>query len=104
MKSLRNSVFVALFSVVWLLTMTCPAYGYVEGHPICGYIDPGTGSFMIQVLIGTALGSLFALKMFWRQITGFVGRLFGRKTDQVATEPHAESEADREPQEGSRDG
>jgi len=35
------------------------------------YIDPGTGSYVFQMIIAGALGSLFAIKMFWKRITGF---------------------------------
>ena len=42
------------------------------------YLDPGTGSFLIQLLIAGAVGAAFAVKMFWYKIkTGFA-RLFGR--------------------------
>ena len=40
------------------------------------YIDPGTGSMMLQVLIGVLVGVLFALKMFWKRITVFFKGLF----------------------------
>lgn len=43
------------FFVLCLLAAPAPAFGY---------IDPGTGSMVLQVLIGTALGSLLAIKMF----------------------------------------
>ena len=32
------------------------------------YLDPGTGSFILQVLIGGAFGSLFALKHYWLRV------------------------------------
>ena len=35
------------------------------------YIDPGTGSFMLQCLIGGILGILFSLKVFWGKIKAF---------------------------------
>ena len=44
-----------------------------------GYIDPGTGSFILQVLLGSLLGAAVAVKMFWRQIRGILGRLFSRR-------------------------
>ena len=94
MISLRNVAFPGLFGLVWLLAMAGPAYGY---------IDPGTGSFVIQVLIGSALGSLLALKIFWRKIIGFVGRLFGRKPDRPPAEPQAASQTEPHHQEGSQD-
>jgi len=32
------------------------------------YLDPGTGSFILQVLVGGAFGSLLALKHYWHQV------------------------------------
>jgi uncharacterized membrane protein AbrB (regulator of aidB expression) len=44
-----------------------------EAH---AYIDPGTGSIMLQVLIGILVGLLFSLKMFWKKIKSFFKGLF----------------------------
>ena len=38
------------------------------------YVDPGTGSYIFQVLIGVFLGAAVAVKVFWRRIWGFVTR------------------------------
>jgi len=35
------------------------------------YLDPGTGSFLIQLLIGGAVGIGIAVKVFWAQISGW---------------------------------
>jgi hypothetical protein len=40
------------------------------------YLDPGTGSYVVQLLIGTLLGGLFALGVFWRRVLCFFRRLF----------------------------
>ena len=32
------------------------------------YIDPGTGSFVIQGIIAAVVGAGFAIKMFWHRI------------------------------------
>ncbi len=45
------------------------------------YLDPGTGSFILQILAASALGGLFAIKTFWRNITGFLSSLFSRKNN-----------------------
>ncbi|MFO7610661.1 MAG: hypothetical protein R6X35_15995 [Candidatus Krumholzibacteriia bacterium] len=37
------------------------------------YIDPGTGSFVIQGVIAAVVGAGVALKMFWGRITGALG-------------------------------
>jgi hypothetical protein len=43
------------------------------------YVDPGTGSFVLQLLIAGLLGALFALKVFWYKMVGFFKGLFGRR-------------------------
>ena len=40
------------------------------------YIDPGTGSLVLQAVVGGLVGTLVAVKIFWSQIKGFFGRLF----------------------------
>ena len=39
------------------------------------YLDPGSGSFLIQILIATALGLAIALRASW----GKIRTLFGNK-------------------------
>jgi hypothetical protein len=47
-----------------------------------GYLDPGTGSYVLQLIIGGLLGGLFAIGLFWKKTLGFVRRLFtSRKGD-----------------------
>lgn len=36
-----------------------------EAH---AYIDPGTGSLMLQALIGGLAGGLFMIKIYWRKL------------------------------------
>ncbi len=35
------------------------------------YIDPGTGSYILQMVLGGLLGGLFAIKVYWKKITAF---------------------------------
>ena len=84
MKSLSISGCAVGFFVLCLLAAPAPAFGY---------IDPGTGSMVLQVLIGTALGSLLAIKMFWRQIKLVVGGLFARKSSEAETVEAPQTEA-----------
>ena len=37
------------------------------GHPIL-YLDPGSGSFLIQLLLAAGLGIGVAVKMYWTKI------------------------------------
>lgn len=56
MQSLLIPLAVAIF---WLLS--CP-------EPALAYLDPGTGSFIFQLVIGSALAGLTAVKLFWSRI------------------------------------
>lgn len=51
------------------------------------YIDPGSSSFIIQILIGAVAGAGLAIATFWRRIRGFFAKLFGRDTDTPSTPP-----------------
>jgi len=48
---------------------------------ILAYIDPGSGSMIIQIIIATVLGGLVAFKVFWQNILRFFKNLFNKKTD-----------------------
>ena len=43
------------------------------------YLDPGTGSYMLQVLIASILGAFFTIKIFWGKIRNFFLKLFSKK-------------------------
>ena len=43
------------------------------------YLDPGSGSYLLQLLIAGAVGGLFTVKTFWLQIKTFFSNLFSRK-------------------------
>ena len=46
------------------------------------YLDPGTGSYIWQLLVGGLLGGLFAAGVYWRRTLAFFKRLFsGKKKD-----------------------
>jgi hypothetical protein len=45
-----------------------------------GYIDPGSGSFLIQSLLAGLLGLSFTFKTFWRTLKGRLAR--NAKTEQ----------------------
>ena len=45
------------------------------------YLDPGSGSLLIQLLIAAVLGVGVAVKIYWRKIKG----LFTGKKDEITT-------------------
>lgn len=50
----------------------------VFASPAEAYIDPGTGSIVLQMLIAGALGAAFAVKRFWKRIVSSVRATFRR--------------------------
>ncbi|MBA4419962.1 MAG: hypothetical protein C0391_02330 [Anaerolinea sp.] len=50
------------------------------------YLDPGSGSYLIQILIAALLGSAFVVKSFWNQIKNFFTGLFGGKKEESKDE------------------
>jgi hypothetical protein len=51
-----------------------------------GYLDPGTGSYILQVTIAALFGGLFALKLFWKNIVRFFKSLFSKRPEELMTE------------------
>jgi hypothetical protein len=43
-------------------------------HRLFLYIDPGSGSYLVQVIIAAILGGAFWIKKFWRKIRSFFTR------------------------------
>jgi hypothetical protein len=46
------------------------------------YIDPGSGSYLIQVIIAAVLGALFYIKNIWWKIKAFFTRNKSHKSQQ----------------------
>jgi hypothetical protein len=49
-----------------------PRYAYC-------YIDPGTGSYVFQIIVAAFVAISFAVKVFWHKIKGFFQKLFAKK-------------------------
>lgn len=60
-----------------------PFHPYYYGLTPPAYIDPGTGSLMIQVLIAVLIGGLVSAKIFWGRIKTFFKGLFSRRSKQI---------------------
>jgi CBS domain containing-hemolysin-like protein len=46
------------------------------------YIDPNTGGFFFQTVAPFVYGILGVIVVFWKRISGFFRKLFGRKKDE----------------------
>jgi hypothetical protein len=45
------------------------------------YIDPGTGSVLLQAVLAAALGVGVFVKVFWKKIKGVFGKKDAEQTD-----------------------
>ncbi|MBN2443454.1 MAG: hypothetical protein JXJ04_18980 [Spirochaetales bacterium] len=61
-----------IFIISIILFVTIPTLAF-------GYIDPGTGNYLLQILIATLLGSALTLKIFWQRVKTFFVNVMGRK-------------------------
>jgi uncharacterized membrane protein len=59
----------------------------VVSTPSYAYLDPGTGSYMLQLLIGVLIGAAFAIKFYWKKIWSF---LTNRRSKRQKNEEEAE--------------
>lgn len=55
------------------------------------YLDPGSGSFILQILLASLLGALFLVRTYWQKILSFFRG--GSKED--APDPSISDEEDR---------
>ncbi len=46
------------------------------------YIDPGTGSFVLQLLVGGALGTLLTVKLYWKRLKTYLRDRFSKGSDE----------------------
>jgi len=43
----------------------------IPAHNAHAYIDPGSGSYILQLIIAGLLGAAFAVRIYWKRIKGF---------------------------------
>ncbi len=46
-----------------------------------GYLDPGTGSMIIQAVVAGILGGVFAIKFYWHKLLTFFRKDSGNKPE-----------------------
>jgi hypothetical protein len=68
-----------LFLIFGLISYTSPAYAY---------LDPGTGSMLVQGLIGGIAVVMSFLSIYWQKVKEFFGK------EEVNTDTDADADAD----------
>ncbi|MGM0600140.1 MAG: hypothetical protein ACQETH_10035 [Candidatus Rifleibacteriota bacterium] len=58
-------------------------YFFFVSPPAQAYIDPGTGSFIFQLLISALVGGIFIIKTYWQKIRSWFS---GKKPEEETLE------------------
>lgn len=76
-----------LHSSVWaaFAVLACCGNAYA-------YIDPGTGSYILQIVIAGLVGAAFTLKLLWKRLRLFVGSTVSKRKDRREEGPPGEGE------------
>lgn len=64
--------FKPLTTLLVVVVLVCLTFS----RPAHAYLDPGTGSYILQLILAGLLGAAFAVKLFWKQIRSFFKGLF----------------------------
>jgi hypothetical protein len=73
MVYLRKSKITKILSLSFL-------YIVLSADTSFAYIDPGSGSMLLQVLIASILGILTAVKIYWSRLKNFFSRISDNNT------------------------
>jgi hydrogenase-4 membrane subunit HyfE len=52
------------------------AVAFLAVAPVHAYVDPGSASYVFQLLVGTVLGALFVIRSYWSRLKTFISRVF----------------------------
>lgn len=66
------------------LFLIAAAISMAQIKMVHAYIDLGTGSFLLQMLLATVFASLFTIKVFWSRLTKKVSQFFSRTSTKKA--------------------
>lgn len=76
----KKTFFPVLFLLVFLLSCIQDAYGY---------LDPGTGSYVLQLIMAFFIAALYMSKMIRRKIFDFFKTTFSRNKNAHNSDRHA---------------
>jgi len=66
MKYLKNTLIIIILSSIFF-----PLRAYA-------YLDPGSMSFIIQIVLAIIAGGIFGVRLFWKNIKSFFKNVFSK--------------------------
>jgi hypothetical protein len=89
---LTLAVVISLFLIFSQTVYACIDAGTSDHVAYAYYIDAGTGSIIIQVLIGTFVGGMALIGVYRTRVKNFFTNLFTRRRHNKESEKNKESE------------
>ena len=74
---------------ILLSLLIMPLFSYIIR--MFAYIDPGTGSIILQAIVAGIVGAVIAVKLFWHRIMVFLGLRENDKSDITDEEKDSEN-------------
>ena len=62
-------------NALFIVTLTI-AVGALSPEKAHAYLDAGTGSYVIQIVIASLAAALFSIKLWWRRIVATVSQMW----------------------------
>ena len=81
----------ATLGAVFLVLIVTLFFFPVQAH---AYLDPGTGSYFIQIALAVLVGALFAVRLFWGRIKAFFRKLFSKEVEEEELEEQEGQDAE----------
>jgi hypothetical protein len=66
--------------------------GLIFPQSALAYLDPGAGSFMLQMLIAGIMGAMFTIKMYWYRLKQLINEFLGRESTDPQESPPVDSD------------
>ncbi len=80
----------AVCAIAWLPGISQAAGQLAESGGRLAYVDPGSGSFILQALIATLAGAAVAINAYWAKIKRVLGRGTPEEDDEVKGNTHSD--------------
>ncbi len=68
-------------SDVVVIILTCAVVLFLE-RPVHAYVDPGSGSMFLQLLLGGVAGVGVIVRLYWRRVAGWFSNRSARDQNQ----------------------
>ena len=59
--------------------LSCVIYILINPSLAYAYLDPGTGSIILQAIIGFIAAGVTAISLYWIKFKSFIKKIFGNK-------------------------